>query len=484
MKMKNKILNKSKTDRFLICTLLLCTALCCMSCSADNDASADADTAENIGADDSQTTGSDASSDNKAEENSGVSADAAVQDNVTDSSTSTNDTPVSSRKSNIKIEMHEEENSKTTDDGTVYFYKSCAYPVISMEGNVEAAEKINADIRSRIDSFSTNTQTESMADELIDFTTENDSGYAPLAYSENLTFKTIRADNSVISFTLTYEFYTGGAHGNYTTSGINYNARTGELLTFADLSDDPAAFREDTLAYNQKLAETDAYSVRMFSSEDITNGALESVLYADDAWYLSASGLVFISDPYALGPYAAGTIEFIIPYSDLADMGFNELYTYSDRFVLKLQCGERYPDHDDSSAPNTSYTYSHDLNGDGTEDAISLYREYVTDEEGIYETQSHLVINDIDYVNESDVKIREQLTEFFTTWAEPALYDLDVDDDYVELMFVSGETEGDDYIYYSHFYRYTKERALEYLGKVNGDANDPTVDTSGLIVNN
>ena len=161
-------------------------------------------------------------------------------------------------------------------------------------------------------------------------------------------------------------------------------------------------------------------------------------------------------------------------------MGFKESYAYSGRFVLKLQYGETYPGQDNSSAPNTDYTYAYDLNGNGLEDSISLYREYIANEDGIYETHPHLVINDVDFI-EKDETIREPLTTFISTWAEPVLYDLDADDDYVELMFVSGELEGDNYIYYSHFYRYTKEGTLEYAGKVKGDANDPSVDTSVLV---
>lgn len=474
--MHRKNILKHKSGRFL--ALFLCTALLCTACGADRENTTDTNREEITETDAPQASDSGTSTDPKADETPGESSTG--HDGTPDSSAPTNDTSVSSEKSNLRIEMHKEENNKTTENGTVYFYKSCEYPIVSMDGNMEAAEKINADIRARVDFANADTQVEDWADEMIASVTENDADYAPLAYSESLTFKTIRADSSIISFTITYGSFSGGAHDNYITHGVNYNAKTGELLSFSDLSDDPSAFREDTLAYNQKLAETDAYSIRMFSSDDITNGTLESVLYADDAWYLSPSGLIFISNPYALGPYVAGTIEFIIPYSDLSDMGFKESYAYSGRFVLKLQYGETYPGQDNSSAPNTDYTYAYDLNGDGLEDSISLYREYIANEDDIYETHPHLVINDVDFI-EKDETIREPLTTFISTWAEPVLYDLDADDDYVELMFVSGELEGGDYIYYSHFYRYTKEGTLEYAGKVKGDANDPSVDTSVLV---
>ena len=44
----------------------------------------------------------------------------------------------------------------------------------------------------------------------------------------------------------------------------------------------------------------------------------------------SPDGLVFISNPYELGPYVAGMIEFTIPYQDLENMGLNQEYWYTE----------------------------------------------------------------------------------------------------------------------------------------------------------
>ncbi|MDE7258075.1 MAG: DUF3298 and DUF4163 domain-containing protein, partial [Lachnospiraceae bacterium] len=393
--------------------------------------------------------------------------DNANESNGEADSATVNDTSVTIGKSNIDIQMQTEEDNKSTEDGTVYFYKSVTYPVVTMEGNAEAADKINADIRSRIDSFNANKEVEDMAEEMLQYFEEEDNDYPLLGYSAGMTYKTVRADSNVISFTLTYDSFSGGAHGNYTVLGVNYSAKTGDLISFSDLSDDPAAFREDTLSYNQKLAGTESYAERMFSADDITNGTLESVLYADNAWYLSTSGLVFISDPYALGPYAAGIIEFIIPYSDLTDMGFKESYTYSDRFVMKMQPHE---------------TYTADLNGDGENDSILSYSEDAANEDGTYDPRPHLIINDIDLSIDSAAETQESLRHF-AVWAEPALYDLNPDDAYIEMVYVSWESGADEETsgYYSHFYRYMEDQTLVYLGSVRGDINDPTVDASLLI---
>lgn len=455
---KSPFLLKNGTGKIAVCTLLLYAAICCTACGANG---SDPDSGTNGTENGAQQP--DETSDNS----SGQTDENANESNGDADSATKNDTSVNIGKSNIDIQMQTEEDNKSTEDGTVYFSKSATYPVVTMEGNAEAADKINADIRSRIDSFNANREVEDMAEEMLQYFEEEDNDYPMLGYSAGLTYKTVRVDSNVISFTLTYDSFSGGAHGNYTMLGASYSAKTGDLISFSDLSDDPAAFREDTLSYNQKLAGTESYAERMFSADDITNGTLESVLYADNAWYLSTSGLVFISDPYALGPYAAGIIEFIIPYRDLADMGFKESYTYSDRFVMKMQ------PHD---------TYTADLNGDGEDDSILSYSEDVANEDGTYDPRPHLIINDIDLSIDSAAETQESLWHF-AVWAEATLYDLNPDDAYIELVYVSWESGSDEETsgYYSHFYRYTEDQTLVYLGSVRGDINDPTVDVSLLI---
>ncbi|MCM1296994.1 MAG: DUF3298 and DUF4163 domain-containing protein [Muribaculaceae bacterium] len=380
-----------------------------------------------------------------------------------------NDTSVSDVKSNITITMQTETLDTTGEDGTVYVSSTCSYPVVAIDGNSAAAAKINTDIRARIEAFKANDSVEKMAEEDYEYLTAEYPDEAFPGYTNDVVFSVKRADSNVISFTVLSSAYTGGAHGSYSTSGLNYNAKTGDLLAFAELSEDSNAFREDTLSYNQALAQTEPYSERMFSAEDAANGTLESVLYADGAWYLSTSGLVFISDPYALGPYAAGTIEFIIPYSELADLGFQHAYSYPGNYVRKLQAKE---------------ICRIDLNGDGQEDSVQYYTEDTEAADGAYASLTHLLINEIDFAGEGDSAdsdgVRARLAEYL--YADFGLYDLVPDDGCLEVMFVAGEMEGDDYVYYSHFYRYGQDGSLTYLGRTAGDANDPTVDTSELTI--
>lgn len=446
----------------MLCMLLLCGTLTCAlnGCGSNSDRSAPSDLSES----DTSSSSTDDTGSVKQSEDTDTSES---EEPATDNANTENDTYVSTFTFPIRIEMKSETQESTADDGTVYYTSSYTYPILHVakvtNGNDKAVEKINADIRSRVDSFLADTEIEEWAKEGYEYSISEENEYPFYGYSSDLTFRAQRSDNNVISFTMTFYSFSGGAHGNYSTQGVNYNTKTGELISFSELSDDINAFHEDTLAYNRALAKTDSYQMRMFSEDMLSGVSLESVLYADDAWYLSPSGLTFISNPYALGPYSSGTIEFVIPYTDLAGMGFNESYTYTDRLARKL-------------LSDTSNSF--DLNGDGTEDTFFFSTEVVAAEEDTYRTLLHLTINDVDFSAQCTETLSQLLTGY--SWGELSLFDLNVDDDYTELVIFSGAGEGEDYKYYSYFFRYTKDGRLLYLGKTNGDAMDPSVPISAL----
>lgn len=459
--MKRKLIPLKHLQHCTFCTLLLCVSLACTACGT-NTSEEPAPDAGQEAADSSETQETpDTGTETDASRTDSSDAGDDIPETGENTGGSETDTTVSTFDSHITIETKNTTEEKTADDGTVYLTKSCSYPVIAIEGNDAAAGKINADLQSRIDSFMADTEIEEWAKEGYDDNIASGSEYPFLAYSDDLTIVPQRADSNVISFTIGSYMFTGGAHGNSDTSAVNYNAKTGEKISFADLSDDPDAFHEDTLAYNQKLAETESYQERMFSPELVSDGSLESVLYADDVWYLAPYGLVFMSNPYALGPYAAGLIEFIIPYSDLAGMGFKDSYAYTDRLVMKLQDRE---------------TCHFDLNGDGQEDSIHFFLESVENTDGTYGSLLHLTVNDTDFSQSGSDDVKECLAGF--SWGEYFLYDMNVEDAYTELTVLSWESDTSYSGYYSYFFRYTEDGSLIYLGKSNGDMSDPAITVS------
>ena len=450
MKKKNLYLKKST-----LCAIIMGAALCLGACGSSADETPAADTAEteNAAADTAQEQGSDTPEEGTEEP---------LEEDVPTENGSETDISVSVMESPVSVTMETADTVElTTEDGTVYYTITCSYPVVSIDGNDAAAEKINADISSRVDNYNAgvNSTAESAKEDFEYMLSSADEDYVPTPYTADLSFTLIRADDNVISFTENGYDYMGGAHGSPSTVGANYDAKTGDLIAFTDLSDDPDAFHADTLAYNQELAQTEYYSSQMFSTDDITNGTLEDTLYADNVWYLSPAGLVFMSAPYAIAPYAAGTLEFTIPYSDLDGMGFNDAYAYTGRQIVKLLEGN---------------PYSTDLNGDGTEDSADYNTEYLDDDN--YDVLTHLIVNGTDYAQSGTDDVKEQLTD--PTSSQPYVYDLDVNDNYVELTavfeeWIFADDASDPTVNrYSRFFRYTQDGSLIYLGQIDGNVAD------------
>lgn len=395
-----------------------------------------------------------------APNNETITTENNTNDNIAESSeNSANDnvqpTDNTEQSISVSIDLQTEENNETTEDGTPIYTSVVVYPAVTIEGSESAADKINTDIQTRVDAFRADTAVLDMAKEVYQYTLTEESGYPFLGYSSDLDFTVARADSNVISFAVTYYEFSGGAHGNFGTIGVNYNPRTGELIDFTELSENADSFHAGTFAFIQELAASESYQNKLFP--DTSAEELESALYADGKWYFSTSGLVFISDPYMLGPYASGMITFTIPYLDLEEMGLKEEYRYAGNLTVKLEDGN---------------SYTMDINGDGNEDTIKLYTSYEENADGTFDFFPHLIINDIDIAQ----GYNEELSRLLAPWPTVALYDMNTTDDTIEIAVSITQTNkatGVAEIISTYFFRYEKDGSVSFVDMTRGDVTNP-----------
>lgn len=314
-------------NKIWLCSLFAGLALSLSACGQNNTAEeAPQITVEEIPAEDNADANNnetiDANNDSQDEEENSESGDDISADASEDNTNSDYQ---------ITITFEEIKESESADDGTEVYSGICNYPVVEIAGNPEAAEHINAGIMETVEAFRSGSQIRAYAKDDYAFTKENygsDEGYADFyPYTDEIDYSVARADTDVISLVISSYSYAGGAHGDHVTYARNFDPNTGMMLAFSDLSDDAEMFRINTLEYNQKTAATEEYAERLFTTDSITNGELENVLYEEGEWYFSEEGLVFISNPYLLGPWSSGTIEFTIPYDELAGLGMKEVYS-------------------------------------------------------------------------------------------------------------------------------------------------------------
>lgn len=126
-----------------------------------------------------------------------------------------------------------------------------------------------------------------------------------------------RSDSSVVSFRITYNDYTGGAHGMYGYGGKTFDVESGELLEFADILTDAEGFYEKAGEYiSAKLYEEYGDELWGDYRESVSQTFGEG---GRPCWYLNAAGIVIAYSPYELGPYAMGAPEVILPYAEFKD---------------------------------------------------------------------------------------------------------------------------------------------------------------------
>lgn len=364
----------------------------------------------------------------------------------------------------VTVTFQKSLNETKADDGTVIHTASMQMPVVSMEGAEDIAEKINADIAAYYDTFS-NSETISMAEE--DYAASlGEDGWDFLGYSSDISAKVTRADDAVLSFEITFSDYTGGAHGNYGSSGRNYSTKTGELIAFDEIAEDYAAFHATALDYMINLADTPAYRGRLFGPPSKTD--LDDALFQTDHWIFTRSGISFLAAPYLLGPYASGEIAFMLPYEKAYDMGLKEDYRYNGNFVEERYYICEYDPETFEPVVDGTPDCHFDLDGDGTEEGLAFYGQVVDPATG--ESRYAFYIDGKDYGDAINDEL-QNISDNGYMENTYALYYADAPDSGVPAIAVlftefgeGTDSDGNPVRYPRSFiFTYTKEKGLNYL---------------------
>ncbi len=362
----------------------------------------------------------------------------------------------------VEITYENESDVNTAPDGTEIYRYDYSYPVVTIKGNQEASEAIAKDQQQRRERFMEGSkENQQTAEEgYNNIEVEEDQDYFE-GYREDISYQGERKDDKVISFVSSYYAYLGGAHGSSYMEGVNYDVKTGKVLTLEDIFTDPEATMEEIKAFMLEQCESPTFKPRLFPDyEDY----LDDVL-TDEYWYFSEEGMHVISNEYMLGTYAAGSFEFIIPYEELTEL--KEEYAYTGVYVYPVING---------------FTIEKDLDSDGQKEticysAIEPEPEIEVTEDGeeysVYGSlECSLKINDVD-VTEQFFKLTEYIPE--SGYDYYYLTDLDENDDYIELAILDYGVN--DYSG-TYFLRYDKGE-LKYLGYINALLNSQMCEIKG-----
>lgn len=184
-------------------------------------------------------------------------------------------------------------------------------------------------------------------------------------HSDESSISIMRADNRVVSLSKGEYTFTGGVHGGFVVTGLNFDTKTGHELAFEDLGDIKDDVRKFTDAEVEKKRSNGA-SLEFY--EDNIDSILESPL-----WYLDGTGLVIIFNAYDIASYAEGRTFVTIPYEEMKNFNPDYLPESDAGFVC---LGEEVTEID--------------IDKDGTPEQLSTPMEFVED----YNTKYSLKLND------------------------------------------------------------------------------------------
>ena len=222
-------------------------------------------------------------------------------------------------------------------------------PAVYVEGRDDVSAAINEHMAAIAETYQTGNDygygTSTGLSLLLEMATDNYSyivntgeDHLPMLYSTDQSVKVCRADEKALSLRYnTYEF-TGGAHGNYIDRAYTFDTETGERVTLemlAENTDELKAFLKEQMVSLYEKDEGGYYSERIPDSFLVDTSPADAIgaLVREGSWSLTEKGIMFFSDIYELGPYAAGICEFEIPYSLLE----GKIY---DRYMPAEKSGE------------------------------------------------------------------------------------------------------------------------------------------------
>lgn len=133
-------------------------------------------------------------------------------------------------------------------------------------------------------------------------------------YHYILEATTQKGTDNTITYLTTIDYYEGGAHGINQQQILNFDSRTGLLLTLKDIFVSGYEQPLKDLLLKALLSKTGCKNIRALRAQ----GYLSSMdIFPTENFILGSETITFIYNPSEIAPYAMGSTQLIIPYSDL-----------------------------------------------------------------------------------------------------------------------------------------------------------------------
>ena len=135
------------------------------------------------------------------------------------------------------------------------------------------------------------------------------------SYYEMTSNEIMFNQNEIISYTIYFENYTGGAHGSHTCTNHVINLQTGNLITEEDIfvenyQEDLAQILVNTIAEQREVENVkDLENIGYFSIEEI---------YPNGNFLINKNGITYTFNEYEIAAYVVGMTQVFLPFNEIS----------------------------------------------------------------------------------------------------------------------------------------------------------------------
>lgn len=142
-------------------------------------------------------------------------------------------------------------------------------------------------------------------------------GYLTTPYYAGIAYEVLNDNENYLSIEITYNEYTGGAHGNYFSEYINYDVQSEKILSLSDIVDTDKPYME---VLNEVILEAVEEARANSEYGEGLHSWYEGVEEETLSFSIEEEGLGIHFQPYEIGSYAEGAPSFMIPYDKISDI--------------------------------------------------------------------------------------------------------------------------------------------------------------------
>lgn len=150
------------------------------------------------------------------------------------------------------------------------------------------------------------------ATQLLDSTSTRPDDFLSVNYTYNTLVQVYFNTQDLLSLGFTDYYYTGGAHGMYTTRVATYDLRQKRVLTLDDVL--LPGYKK---AVSQALAQSVRVKYSLPASSPLTAVLFENRIAPNDNFGLTPKGIFFVYAPYEIAPYSEGELTLFVPFDNI-----------------------------------------------------------------------------------------------------------------------------------------------------------------------